>query len=179
MTLMAVAAMILAACHPTTAPAPQKGGKLTILYWQAVTTLNPHLATGTKDFDGATVILEPLARYNEKNELVPFLAAEIPTVENGGVAADGTSVTWKIKPGLKWSDGTDFTVEDIIFTWKYCADPATACTTKAAFDPIENIEKIDDLTIKITWKEPTADPYIAFVGPFGMILQQKQFGNCI
>ncbi len=217
-TLMAVAAMILAACGqqqqaqpttapaepataapaptaapqptdapaqptaepaPTTPPAAQQGGKLTILYWQAVTTLNPHLATGTKDFDGATVILEPLARYNEKDELVPFLAAEIPTIENGGVAADGTSVTWKIKPGIKWSDGTDFTIDDIIFTWQYCADPATACTTKAAFDPIANIEKIDDTTLKITWKEPTADPYIAFVGPFGMILQQKQFGNCI
>ncbi|WP_322493984.1 peptide ABC transporter substrate-binding protein, partial [Chloroflexus sp.] len=164
---------------PTTPPAAQKGGKLTILYWQAVTTLNPHLATGTKDFDGATVILEPLARYNEKDELVPFLAAEIPTIANGGVAADGTSVTWKLKPGVKWSDGTDFTAEDVIFTWQYCADPATACTTKAVFDPIDRIEKIDDTTIKIIWKQPTAYPYLPFVGPNGMILQQKQFGNCI
>ncbi len=168
-----------APAQPTTAPAAQRGGRLKILYWQAVTTLNPHLATGTKDFDGATVILEPLARYNENDELVPFLAAEIPTVENGGVAADGTSVTWKIKPGLKWSDGSDFTVEDIIFTWQYCADPATACTTKAVFDPIANVEKVDDTTVKITWKEPNAYPYISFVGPNGMILQKKQFEKCI
>ncbi|MEF3275468.1 MAG: peptide ABC transporter substrate-binding protein [Chloroflexus sp.] len=168
-----------AAPAPTEPPAAKPGGKLTILYWQAVTTLNPHLATGTKDFDGATVILEPLARYDQNDELVPFLAAEIPTIENGGVAPDGTSVTWKIKPGLKWSDGSDFTIDDIIFTWQYCADPATACTTKAAFDPIGNIEKIDDTTLKITWKEPNADPYISFVGPFGMILQKKQFENCI
>ncbi len=173
------AAQPTAAPAPTEPPATKPGGKLTILYWQAVTTLNPHLATGTKDFDGATVILEPLARYDQNDELVPFLAAEIPTIENGGVAPDGTSVTWKIKPGLKWSDGSDFTIDDIIFTWQYCADPATACTTKAAFDPIGNIEKIDDTTLKITWKEPNADPYISFVGPFGMILQKKQFENCI
>jgi peptide/nickel transport system substrate-binding protein len=165
---------------PTEAPAAaEPGGKLTILYWQAVTTLNPHLASGTKDYDGATVILEPLARYNQNDELVPYLAAEIPTIENGGVAADGTSVTWKLKPGLKWSDGSDFRVEDIIFTWKYCADEATACTTKTAFDPIGNIEKVDDTTFTIFWAEPNANPYVSFVGPQGMILQEAQFGNCI
>ncbi|MFV9505208.1 MAG: peptide ABC transporter substrate-binding protein [Oscillochloridaceae bacterium umkhey_bin13] len=165
---------------PTETPAaPAAGGKLTILYWQAVTTLNPHLASGTKDYDGATVILEPLARYNQNDELVPFLAAEIPTVENGGVAADGTSVTWKLKEGLKWSDGSDFTIDDIIFTWEYCRDEATACTSKSVFDPIANIEAVDDTTLTITWKQPTADPYVSFVGPFGMILQRAQFGNCI
>lgn len=164
---------------PTAAPEPASGGKLTILYWQAVTTLNPHLASGTKDFDGATVILEPLARRNSADELVPFLAAEIPTIENGGVAADGTSVTWKLKEGLKWSDGSDFTPEDIIFTWQYCADEATACTTKANFDPIANVEAVSPTEVKITWKEPNPDPYISFVGPNGMILQKAQFGNCI
>jgi len=158
---------------------PPSGGKLTILSWQAITTLNPHLATGVKDFNGATVILEPLARYNERDELVPFLAAEIPTLANGGIAADGTSITWKIKPGLKWSDGSDFTIDDIIFTWRYCVDEATGCTNKTSFDPIADITPIDDTTFTITWKEPNPNPYIAFVGSAGMILQQKQFANCI
>jgi peptide/nickel transport system substrate-binding protein len=169
------------ALAPTNAPtaAPRTGGKLTILSWQAVTTLNPHLATGVKDFNGATVMLEPLARYNERDELVPFLAAEIPTIENGGIAADGTSVTWKIKPGLKWSDGSDFTIDDIIFTWRYCVDEATGCTNKTSFDSIASIEPIDATTFKITWKEPNPNPYISFVGSSGMILQRKQFANCI
>lgn len=164
---------------PTEAPAATKGGRLKILYWQAVTILNPHLSSGTKDFDGATVLLEPFARRNEKDELVPYLAAEIPTVENGGVAKDGTSVTWKLKPGLKWSDGTDFTIDDVIFTWDYCKDEATACTTKANFDPIGKIEAVDATTVKITWKEPNANPYVSFVGPNGMVLQKAQFGACI
>ena len=113
---------------PTTAPAAeepapaQRGGKLNILYWQAVTILNPHLASGTKDFEAASVILEPLATYNQNDELVPYLAAEIPTLENGGVAPDGMSVTWKLKEGVLWSDGTPFTADDVVFTWQYCAD---------------------------------------------------------
>lgn len=170
------------AAEPTAVPAEPAaapGGRLKILYWQAITILNPHLASGTKDSDGATVILEPLARRNEKDAMVPYLAAEIPTVENGGVAADFTSVTWKLKPGLKWSDGTDFTPDDIIFTWNYCKDEATACTTASNFAPIGNIEAIDATTVKITWKEPNANSYISFVGPAGMVLQKKQFENCI
>lgn len=167
------------AAAATEAPATTKGGRLKILYWQAITTLNPHLASGTKDFDGASVMLEPLARRNEKDQLIPYLAAEIPTLENGGVAKDSTSVTWKLKPGLKWSDGTDFTIDDIIFTWQYCKDEGTACTTKTNFDPIDTIEAIDATTVKITWKQPNANAYVSFVGSSGIVLQKAQFGNCI
>jgi peptide/nickel transport system substrate-binding protein len=165
----------------TEAPAAsaEPGGKLTILYWQAVTILNPHLSSGTKDYDGAAVILEPLARRDQNDELVPYLAAEIPTVENGGVAADGTSVTWKLKEGVLWSDGTPFTADDVVFTWQYCADEATACTTNAAFVPIQNVEAVSPTEVKITWKEPTANPYLSFVGYQGHIIQRAQFGNCI
>jgi peptide/nickel transport system substrate-binding protein len=165
--------------EPTAAPAAEKDSTLNILYWQAPTILNPHQASGTKDYDAGSIILEPLARYSEKDEVIPYLAAEIPTVENGGVAADGTSVTWKLKQGVKWSDGSDFTADDVIFTWQYCADEATACTTASAFANIDNIEAVDANTIKITWKAPNANPYQAFVGPNGHILQKAQFGGCI
>ncbi|MEN9935442.1 MAG: hypothetical protein RLZZ387_2021 [Chloroflexota bacterium] len=165
---------------PTEAPeAAQPGGTLKILYWQAITILNPHQATGTKDFDGASVILEPLARFDENGALVPYLAAEIPTIENGGIAEDATSVTWKLKEGVKWSDGSDFTADDVIFTWQYCADEATACTTKSYFDPIASVEAVSPTEVKITWKEPNADPFISFTSFNGMILQKAQFENCV
>jgi peptide/nickel transport system substrate-binding protein len=164
--------------EPTAAPAVEKDTTLNILYWQAVTTLNPHLASGTKDFDGAGVILEPLARYNSSDELVPYLAEEIPTIANGGVAADGTSVTWKLKKGVKWSDGSDFTADDVIFTWQYASNEATAATTSANFANIATIDAVDAHTVKITWKQPTPDPFLPFVSYSGMILQKAQFGNC-
>jgi peptide/nickel transport system substrate-binding protein len=168
-----------AAPEPAAEPAAEKDSTLNILYWQAPTILNPHQSSGTKDFDAASLILEPLARYSEKDEVIPYLAAEVPTVENGGVAADATSVTWKLKQGVKWSDGSDFTADDVIFTWQYCADEATACTSAAAFANIANVEAIDPTTVKVTWKNPNADPYQAFVGPNGHILQKAQFGDCI
>src|SRR5205814_3626499 len=48
---------------------------------------------------------------------------------NGGVAADGRSVTWKPKRGVQWHDGTPFTADDVVFNWQYAADPATASVT--------------------------------------------------
>src|SRR5512134_1417104 len=78
---------------------------LTLLYWQAPQTLNPHLAPGIKDQAASRIAYEPLASYDVEGRMVPFLAAEIPSLENGGVAADGRSVTWKLRPDVLWADG--------------------------------------------------------------------------
>ena len=78
---------------------------LRMLYWQAPTTLNPHLSTGIKDNEASRLVLEPLASYNEAEELEPILAAEIPTLENGGLSDDDLSVTWTLREGVVWSDG--------------------------------------------------------------------------
>ena len=60
---------------------------------------------------------------------MPVLAAEIPSAQNGGVSRDGTAVTWTIKKGVSWHDGTPLTAADLVFTWEYAADPATAATS--------------------------------------------------
>src|SRR3954467_12821267 len=78
------------------------GGTLKTLWWQGPTLLNPHFAIGTKDQDASRIFYEPLASWNEDGELSAVLAAELPSRENGGIAADGKSVTWKLKQGVKW-----------------------------------------------------------------------------
>jgi peptide/nickel transport system substrate-binding protein len=92
-------------------------GTLTLLYWQAVSIINPYLSTGTKDYHAGSLVLEPLFNYNAEGEMIPVLAQEIPTVENGGISEDLTSITWKLKEGVLWSDGTPLTAEDLVFTW--------------------------------------------------------------
>src|SRR5215475_1799659 len=78
------------------------GGALRTLFWQAPTLLNPHFAVGAKDAEGAGIFYEPLAAWDSDGNLVPVLAAEVPDVENGGVAADGMSLIWKLKRGVQW-----------------------------------------------------------------------------
>src|SRR6202043_1144560 len=109
------------------------GGPLKLLYWQAVTLLNPHFAVGTKDQEGSRIFYEPLAGWNAEGNLSPILAAEIPEIENGGVSADGKSVTWKLKKDVQWHDGKPFTADDVVFNWEYAADPASAATSIGSY----------------------------------------------
>ena len=102
------------------------GGALKVLWWQGPTLLNPHFAIGTKDQDASRIFYEPLAGWDPDGDLFPVLAAEIPSRENGGLAADGKSVTWKLKRDVKWHDGKPFTADDVVFNWEYAKDPATA-----------------------------------------------------
>jgi len=154
-------------------------GDLKILFWQAVSTMNPYLSGGTKEVYASSMVIEPLARYDEKGELVPMLVTEIPTVENGGVAKDLLSMTWKLKPGLKWSDGTPFTAEDAIFTWQYCKAPDGGCAQAAYFEGVKSVEAPDPNTVKITFTEPKPYPYSAFVGAQSPVIQKKQFEKCV
>ena len=75
------------------APARGQGDTLTLLYFQAPTVVNPHLSPGTKDLSASRITYEPLASFDKEGKLIPILAAEIPSLENSQVAADGTSVT--------------------------------------------------------------------------------------
>src|SRR5713101_8933294 len=95
------------------------GGALKLLYWQSPTLLNPHFAVGTKDQEGSRIFYEPLAGWNADGTLSPVLAAEIPEIENGGVAPDGKSVTWKLKKDVAWHDGKPLTADDVVFNWEY------------------------------------------------------------
>ncbi|MCP4560546.1 MAG: peptide ABC transporter substrate-binding protein [Bosea sp.] len=152
------------------------GGPLKILLWQAPTLLNPHFASGTKDQIAGRIFFEPLAGWDKDGNLTPQLAAEVPTRANGGLSEDGKVVTWKLKQGVKWHDGKPFTADDVVFTWEYAADPATAAYTTGSYTNIK-VEKVDDHTVKVIFKEATpfwADP---FVGVVGQIIPKHHFGE--
>lgn len=150
------------------------GGPLKIIYWQAAVHLNPHYAGGTKDQDASRIFYEPLAGWDTEGNLVPALAAEIPSRQNGGVAADGKSVTWKLKRGVTWHDGKPFTADDVVFTAAYAADPAAAMITVSIYKDIK-VEKIDSHTVKVSY--PKAVPFWAeaLVGSTGAILPKHVF----
>ena len=165
--------------EPTQAPAPPVEKTLTLLYWQAPSVPGSYLSAGAKDVDAGAITLDPLAKYDPDGNLAPALAAEIPTLENGGFSRDLTSITWKLKEGLKWSDGSDMSAEDVVFTWRYCVNEETGCTSESSFDGIASVEALDSLTVKITFEAPTPYPYQAFVGAGAPIISRAQFADCI
>ena len=154
-------------------------GQLKMRYWQAPSILNPFLSGGTKDIHAASIVLEPLAHYDETGTMIPALALEIPTVENGGISTDLTSITWKLRSSVEWSDGTPFTAADVVFTAAYCMDPDIGCNAAHRFQDVEDAEAIDDHTVRISFGVPMHFPYAPFVGSVSPVMQKKQFENCI
>src|SRR5258708_20320849 len=105
------------------------GGALKVLWWQGATLLNPHFATGTKDQDGSRIFYEPLASWDGDGNLVPILAAESPTRENGGLAADGKTVTWKIKQGVQLPHAKPLTADRPAVTDPHSTHPPPLALT--------------------------------------------------
>ncbi|MDQ7025494.1 MAG: peptide ABC transporter substrate-binding protein [Anaerolineae bacterium] len=157
----------------------QADDTLNILFWQAASNVNPYLSGGTKELEAAALVLEPLARIDPDGVLTPFLAADIPTVANGGVSEDLTTITWTLQEGLLWSDGTPVTSADVVFTYEYCTNEETGCAQLTFFDGVASVEAMDDLTIVITFDGPKPYPYGPFVSFQSPIIQAAQFADCI
>ncbi len=169
----------VAQAQPKAGAAPKKrggGGLLRVLWWQSPTLLNPHFAVGTKDQDGSRLFYEPLASFDPDGNLIPELAADIPSAQNSGLSKDGKSVTWRLKKNVQWHDGKPFTADDVVFNWEFAADPATAATTIGNYKGIDRIDKIDSHTVKIVFKEPNPFWAEAFCGAStGQIIPKHLF----
>lgn len=154
-------------------------GQLKLMYTEAPSIMNPYLSAGVKDKEASSLVLEPLVRFNAKGEMVPWLVTEIPTLENGGLSKDLTSLTYHLKPGITWSDGSPLTAEDVVFTGEYCMSPDGGCAELAHFQGVSKIEALDPQTVKITFSAPKPNPYLPFVTYDSPILQKKQFAKCM
>ncbi|MGE5158316.1 MAG: peptide ABC transporter substrate-binding protein [Gemmatimonas sp.] len=153
------------------------GGPVKLLLWQAPTLLNPHFAVGTKDQEACRLFYEPLAGWDRDGNLVPILAAEIPSKENDGLKEDGLSVVWKLKRGVKWHDGTPFTADDVVFNWEYAKNPETAAVSIGSYKDIKLVEKLDDYTVHVHFAKPTPFWADAFVASYGLIIPKHLFAD--
>jgi peptide/nickel transport system substrate-binding protein len=134
-----------------------EGGELRLIQWQAPTMLSPHVSTCTKYYLAASITLEPLLHYLPDGTLIPNLAREVPTVENGGLAEDLTSVTYRLVEGVTWSDGEPFTADDVVFTWQWVTNPDNASVSAGVYGIISEMTAVDPLTVEVRFAEPNAN----------------------
>ena len=151
--------------------APQKGGTLTIGLYQEPDNLNPYLAVQTASRLVRELAVEGLVDAGPGDEYVPALAAEVPTKENGGISADGKTITYKLRQGVTWSDGHPFSSADVKFTWEAIMSPGNAVNSKTGYDQITSIETPDETTAVVTFKELYA-PALSLFSITGAILPE-------
>ncbi|MGQ9910069.1 MAG: peptide ABC transporter substrate-binding protein [Candidatus Flexifilum sp.] len=92
-------------------------------------------------------------------EAQPVLAAEVPTIENGGISEDYQTYTIRLREGLLWSDGTPLTSADLVFTYQMIMDPANNFLQGSAIrDALVSVEAVDDLTFTLNFNTPKPFP---------------------
>lgn len=149
------------------------GGEVRILQWQAPSQLNGAVATGDKDNLASGPVQESLMVRLADGNLAPQLITQIPSVANGDLATDLTSVTFRLKEGVVWSDGEPLTSADIAFTIDWVLDGDNASTIFSLFEPITSSEIVDDLTIKVNYGAPNPTWADAFTGQGSSVVLPK------
>lgn len=133
-------------------------GQLTVGFSQEPTVFNPHMPHIEVDEGIHFSIFDPLFYVDEKGAFVAALAAEVPTVENGGISADGLNWRVKLRDGVKWHDGKPFTAEDVKFTLELLVDPNFRSWRKTGHEFVRDLTVVSPT--EITWRmEKPFAPY--------------------
>lgn len=152
---------------------PQPGGTLRYLLQEDPNSLNPVMGATTIALQVVAAILEGLTENHPDGTYLPILAAELPTAENGGISDDLLTVTWKLKEGVVWSDGTPFTSDDVVFTWEAASDAANGSTLASDYQLITDVQAPDELTVVVTYSTFNA----GYLDQFPWILPRHASGE--
>jgi peptide/nickel transport system substrate-binding protein len=136
-----------------------------------VTSLNPMFVQQLTESRLASMTMAFLVKYDHQNRPFPELATVIPTKANGGISADGKTITFHLRKGVRWSDGAPFNADDVVFTTKLILDPKTLVLSREGWDRITKINEPDKYTVVYTLREPYS--------PFSVIFNTANAGPSI
>jgi peptide/nickel transport system substrate-binding protein len=151
---------------------PRPGGTVNFLLYEDPDTLNPLVGQTSIAAQVSTAILEGLTYNDPDGNFQPALAAELPTLDNGGVSKDLKTVTWRLKPNVLWSDGQPFTSEDVKFTWEAVKDAANGSAYASDYALITDVQTPEPNTAVVTYSDFNA----GYLDQFPWILPKHATG---
>ncbi len=125
-------------------------------------TLNPILTTNQEDAWLGSLAFDLLVTADGRGNLVPQLAADVPTVRNGGISRDGLTIAYKLRRNVRWHDGAPFTSADVAFTYRAIMDPRTNMEGRVGYERVVRVETPDRYTIVFRLKRKWA-PFVRTV----------------
>ncbi len=143
-----------AAAAPAAEGEPVKGGTAIVGTPQEPGTLNPLLILATIEHVISSFVIEGLVQIDDQGQYIPVLAGmDLPTVSD-----DGLTVTYQLKPGVKFSNGDPLTCADVVYTWKAILSDLSQAST-SGYSKIDSVDCPDDNTVVVKFAEVYA-PYL-------------------
>ena len=157
----ALALIALAACARSSAPGAA-GAQLRLAINAEPRSLVPLLAQSIQDNEILRLIYDPLIACDAAGRPVPALAAVVPTRANGGISSDGLTVTYHLRRGVRWHDGTPFTSADVVASFRAVIDPRSVVATRHGYDVVARADAPDRYTVRFRLKRPFA-PFVGTI----------------
>ena len=129
-------------------------------------SLTPILAQSDDERQIAHLMFDLLLDVDQRGQLVPALALEVPTRANGGVSSDGRTIIYHLRRGVRWHDGQPLTASDVIFTWQAITDPDNDVQSTRGYDLIDLIFAPEPYTVVVRLKHPWP-PAVATLFTYG------------
>lgn len=151
----------------------QLGGTLVYGSLQEPNTLNPYLSELIAATEVSSLIFSGLVSMNDKGEWIADLAQEVPSLQNGGISADGLTVIYRLRSGVRWHDGTPFTASDVKFTWEFVMNRQINVVSREGYDKIAAVETPDAQTVIIRFRQQ----YAPLLTLFSTVLPKHALGG--
>lgn len=163
--LILAASLLAGALAPMPGYSAQRGGIVRIVSVGEPNLLNPVFDVSPPAQEIYNLIYSGLIQENARAELTADLVQVVPTLANGLVKLHSNgemSVTYRLRPGLKWHDGHDLTAEDVLFTWQVNTDPKVKYPPTPGYEHLREVEVIDAQTAVAHFHRPYGDYYRLF-----------------
>ena len=169
-TVAFVASAIFTACSPVSQQAAAVGGSadtLVVAQQREPASLNPALENGTSSTEWGELLFQYLVKYDDRGQLVGDAATEVPSPQNGGISRDGLTITYHVRPGLKFADGAPLTAKDCVYSIDAINDPANNPQSRYGYDVVRKAEVRGDTTLVLHLKRPFAPLLVLVLAPQG------------
>lgn len=167
---VAAAALCPAACAPVSQRAGAGGGvpdTLVVAQQREPASLNPALENGTSSTQWGELLFQYLVKYDDRGVLVGDAATEVPSPQNGGISGDGLTITYHLRPGLKFADGVPLTARDCVYSVNAINDPANNPQSRFGYDVVRKAEAPSDTTLVLHLRRPFAPLLVVVLAPQG------------
>jgi peptide/nickel transport system substrate-binding protein len=119
-------------------------------------TLLPVLASDSASSEINGLVYSSLVRYDKDLKIEGELA------ESWEISADNLTITFHLRPGVTWHDGTPFTAEDVLFTYRLYIDPKTPTAYAEQYRQVATAEVLDPTTFRVSYRQPLAKALISW-----------------
>jgi peptide/nickel transport system substrate-binding protein len=139
--------------------------RLVIAVPQEPPSLNTLLTEGPSSTMLDPLVYSFLLTFDDRGNLAPDLAAEVPSARNGGISADGRTITYRLRKNVVWQDGVPLTARDVVFTQHAIMNPSNNVFSRYGFERVLSIAAPDPYTVRIRFRTPFSPILTQFFGP--------------